>query len=147
MAIIDQLWKGYFSYLLEDQNGKLFEDRTSYVMKLDFNNGSFTGTTVDEETKELFTDPITVKGFIEGKFINFIVQYPHNYYFDEESNQYIIEYEEDYPGCEYTGEYDEVDCKYFGEWRIIIEENKTGLFQDTYTEQSYTGYWEMKSER
>ena len=144
MAIVNQLWRGYFSYFSEDQNGELLEDRVSYEMKLEYNNGSFTGTTIDEETKELFNDPITVNGFTEGKFISFIVQYPYNYYFDEESNQLKVNYKEEYPGCEYAGEYDEVESKYFGEWKIKLKEKKTGLFQDGYIEQSYNGYWEME---
>lgn len=142
MEIQNQIWSGFFSYFSEDQNGELIEDRIPFEMK--FDNGSFEGTRVDEESKGLFKEPITVKGFTDGKLISFIVQYPHDYYFDENLNKLVLDYNKDYPGCEYTGEYDEIESNYFGEWRLELKEKRTGLFQNDYLVESYSGYWEMK---
>lgn len=144
MEVKSQIWKGFFSYFSEEEDGELIEERISFEMKLKYSNGTFEGTTVDEETKGLFKEPITVKGFAEGKFINFVVQYPHNYYYDEKSNQLKVDYNDDYPGCEYTGEYDEIESKFFGEWKLEVKKRKTGLFQNDFIVKSYTGYWEMK---
>ena len=144
MEMQNQIWSGFFSYFSEDQNGELIEDRIPFEMKLKYDNGYFEGTTVDEESKGLFEEPIAVKGFTDGKLINFIVQYPHDYYFDENLNKIVVDYNKDYPGCEYTGEYNEMESKYIGEWRIVMKEKKTGLFQSDYLVKSYVGYWEMK---
>ena len=139
-----QKFKGFFSYTNQDENGIEFEESVNFEMELEFNQGSFKGTTIDEETKDLFNEPITVEGFIEDEMINFVVTYPNNYYFDLEQNKLVVEKNKAYPGCEYLGSYNKDSNKFEGEWRLPIEQNNIGSLQTDYTELYDSGNWEMK---
>lgn len=137
-----QKWEGYFTYVNELEDGTISEDRVSFEMELVFDNGSFSGTTVDEETKGLFDEPITVNGFVVENEISFIVMYPHNYLIGEDGGV-VIDHETDYPGCEYEGEFDADENKFIGEWHLIAHENRQGIFQSSYLQEVHSGNWEM----
>tara|TARA_B100000745_G_C20028484_1_gene350008 strand:- start:146 stop:580 length:435 start_codon:yes stop_codon:yes gene_type:complete len=136
------VWKGYFSYLSFPE---ALEDiyKVNFIMTLDFSNASFKGETIDEESRGLFENPITVSGFVDGDFISFIVQYPHNYFFDEELGRYVVDYQNPYPGCEYSGEYIAETGKYSGTWMLLADEKREGKFQNDFIQEHLVGYWEM----
>ena len=138
-----QFWVGKFTYSnsKEEAEGKTKE--VPYVMELDFRDGEFHGTTIDQESKDLFSEPITVNGFLEKDFISFIVMYPHNYYFDDQENKFIVEYGRDYPGCEYEGNFNTSENCFEGTWKIIIGEFKEGLFQEESGFDFVHGKWKM----
>jgi len=112
-------------------------------MEIVFDQNSFQGYHKDEESKDLFTEAITVNGFIEEDRISFIVKYPYEYYEDEETRELKVNYEKDHPGGEYIGRYDPINKKYKGHWSLLLEEEEKGLFQDDYFEVYIKGYWEM----
>jgi len=138
-----QKWKGHFTYVNELEGGTIFENEVPFEMDLIFNKNSFSGTTIDEETKGLFDRPITVNGFVEGEEISFIVMYPYNYYVTEEG-KIVVDFDNDYPGCEYEGKYDTDESKFAGEWTLVIDEFKEGQFQPDYIQEFLSGNWEMR---
>ena len=139
-----QIFKGHFSYLLSDPEGTTFKQDIPFEMSLDFKNDTFKGTLVDDETKGLFEKPITVNGFVEADQISFVVMYPHNYWIDKITNQVIIDYQNDYPGCQYIGVYNLEADKYEGEWTITVKQNKTGNWQTDTIDIYISGTWEMQ---
>ena len=112
-------------------------------MQLVFDKNSFEGTRIDAETKDHITEPITVKGFVTGEFINYTVQYPYAYFIDDETGEIVLEKDTPHPGVTYTGEYDSASKAYFGEWTVIFAEERIGLFQDDTIEESWSGKWQM----
>ncbi len=137
-----QQYKGFFKYTNVDQDGLEFEETVNFIMDLEFNKGSFKGSTIDDETQNLFSDPIIVEGAIEDDMINFSVNYPNNYYFDPEKGELVVEKDKPYPGCEYLGSYNKDEDKYEGEWRLPVEQNGVSSSQD-YSEVFDSGSWEM----
>ena len=140
-----QNFKGFFTYTNVDEDGLEFEETVNFIMELEFNASSFKGTSVDEETKDLFSKPITVEGIIEDDIINFNVKYPNNYYYDPEKGELVIEKDKPYPGCEYLGSYNKDQNKYDGEWRLPVEvdQNDINSSQSDYSEVFDSGSWEM----
>lgn len=145
MRIVDneQIWKGFFSYL------EGYEIIDSYVkvpfkMNLTFNGNSFTGTTIDSESENIFTEPIKVKGFIENDKISFIVNYPY-FYFKDENGEILVDKNLKHPNIEYLGFYDEMEKKFSGTWEMIIYEEK--ITEDEYIEEVANGEFEIYREK
>lgn len=145
MKIVDneQIWKGFFSYL------EGYEVIDSYIkvpfkMNLTFNGDSFVGTTIDSESENIFTEPIMVKGFIDNDKISYIVNYPYNYYKDE-NGKILVDKNLSHPNIEYLGYYDQIEKKFSGTWEMIVYEEK--ITEDEYLEEVVSGEFEIYRER
>lgn len=145
MRIVDneQIWKGFFSYL---QGYEIIDSyiKVPFKMNLTFNGDTFIGTTIDSESKNIFTEPIKVKGFIENDKISFIVNYPYSY-FKDENGEILVDKSLKHPTIEYLGYYNELEKKYSGTWEMIIYEEK--ITEDEYIVEVANGEFEMYREK
>ncbi len=142
--ITKETFEGVYFYQLENDLGEVIEKRVEWVLTIENNNGSFTGSRIDEESKEIFSKPIPVVGFKEGDEINFVVKYPYNYDIDMESGKAFPLKNEKHLGARYNGTYNHIFKKYEGKWEVDILEEKYGVFQTDTIVHSYGGAWEMK---
>ncbi len=122
MKIIDilQNWSGYFTYPVYDEKGNVREDveeRISFKMSINLHDGSFTGTAEDEESKSLFHQPASVKGFIEKNLVSFTKQYPYLYYINEQG-ELATDREQKHPEIRYTGFFNDTENEIIGEWEM-----------------------------
>ena len=145
MKIVDdkQTWKGQFTYL---QGYEIIDHYVKVLFKMDliFNGNSFTGTSTDTESKNIFKEPIKVKGFIDNDKISFVINYPYNYYKDEDG-KIMIDKNLRHPDIEYLGFYDQNEKKYSGTWQMINYEEK--ISEDEYLEEVANGEFEIYRER
>ena len=145
MRIVDneQIWKGFFSYL---QGYKTIDSyiKVPFKMNLTFNGDTFTGTTIDSESENIFTEPIKVKGFIENDKISFVVNYPYSY-FKDENGEILVDKSLKHPNIDYLGYYDELEKKYSGTWEMVIYEEK--ITEDEYIEEVLNGEFEIYREK
>jgi hypothetical protein len=145
MRIVDneQIWKGFFSYL---QGYEIIDSyiKVPFKMNLTFNGDTFTGTTIDSESENIFTEPIKVKGFIENDKISFVVNYPYSY-FKDENGEILVDKSLKHPNIEYLGYYDELEKKYSGTWEMVIYEEK--ITEDEYIEEIVNGEFEIYREK
>lgn len=145
MRIVEnkQTWKGFFTYL----HGYEIIDtyiKVAFQMDLTFNDNSFTGTSTDSESENIFIEPILVKGFIENDIISFVINYPHHYYKDEDGN-IKLDKDSQHPNIEYLGYYDEHEKKYSGTWEMIISIEK--ISEDDLIEEVVNGEFEIYREK
>jgi len=119
-------WKGAYTY--GKAYGKLAGHSVGFTMELKDDEGIITGTCTDDDAKDLFNGPVTIKGVFSGKVISFKKTYPQEYYIDEEGNRYVS----DMPGdpVEYNGSLRQLwifGKRFFkGKWtiaRIVVDEN------------------------
>lgn len=133
------IWKGFFEYKLDEE----LNERVNFWLDLSFKDNSFSGYSVDRESKALFEDgSVLVKGFIDDHFISFVKTYPYNYFFNEETSRMEIDHSIKNHAVEYEGYFYPEKKKYEGTYRVIIESGDPGI-DWTYEEEFYTGYWEM----
>lgn len=145
MEIVEnkQIWKGFFTYLHS------YEIIDSYIkvefqMDLAFSGNSFTGTSTDSESENIFVEPIIVKGFIDKDIISFVINYPCYYYKDEDGH-IMLDKNLQHPNIEYLGFYDEIEKKYSGTWEMIISEE--AISEDEYIEEVANGEFEIYREK
>ena len=145
MKIVDnkQTWKGFFTYL----DGYEIIDsyiKVEFQMDLTFNDNSFSGTSTDSESENIFVDPILVKGFIDEYMISFVINYPCYYYKDEDGT-IKLDKNSQHPNIEYLGFYDQIEKKYSGTWEMIISEEI--ISEDVYMEEVANGEFEIYREK
>ena len=145
MRIVDnnQIWKGFFTYL----HGYEIIDayiKVAFQMDLTFNGNSFTGTSTDSESENIFIEPIIVKGFIENDIISFVINYPYHYYKDEDGN-IKLDKNSQHPNIEYLGYYDESEKKYSGTWEMILSVEI--ISEDDQIEEVANGEFEIYREK
>ncbi len=139
-----EVWVGSFWYEFENGYGELEEVEVSWTLTIDVKDGSFSGTRIDEETKDLFDNPVKVNGFKEDDEISFVVYYPYNYYSDEASGDLIAQPDVPHPGAKYHGTWNSEEKKYEGRWTVDLYEEAIGAFQNYTLVNSIEGDWEMK---
>ena len=133
------IWKGFFEYNL----GEGLNEKVDFTLDLSFENNSFSGFSVDRETKTLFREgDVRVKGFIDGQLISFVKKYPYNYFFNEETSRCEIDYSVKNHEVEYQGYFYPEKKKYEGTYRVVIGSEMPGM-DGAFREEFYTGYWEM----
>jgi hypothetical protein len=131
-------WKGEYICGPEYEN---HQGRTvEFILELIENSGLIRGICIDFATKEYFSEPITVSGFIDNDFISFTKQYPFTYFIDEQG-KVIIDRSKPHPEITYSGEFDRETNTFVGEWDIVVDSQKFG---DGYFDDSLTGTWTMK---
>ncbi len=113
-------------------------------MEVEMDKGSFTGFRVDDESKDLFTDLVKVKGFIEDDFISFVVEYPYDYYVDLETGEAFVYSDVKHPGVNYEGTRDKQTGIYNGEWQILVSEEPDRANPGDYIDEFVSGTWEMR---
>jgi hypothetical protein len=106
-------WQGHYTY--GDGYGESIKGRrTNFFLLMKVNNGEIKGISIDEDKQE--ETPATVDGFISGMFINFLLQYPIGYTFDEND---VIKKDESKPHViSYTGIFDTLTESFKGTWNI-----------------------------
>ncbi|WP_299769753.1 hypothetical protein [uncultured Dokdonia sp.] len=122
MKTIDMIqnWVGFFTYPIYDEKGNLLEEveeRIQFKMSINLHNGSFTGTAQDEESKHLFDEPASIKGFIEKNLVSFTMHYPCLYYTNEQG-KLAINPEKKHPIIQHTGFLNETEDEIIGEWEM-----------------------------
>lgn len=138
------IFKGIYFNEFVDDNNELLSFPVSFTMKVSFQGNSFQGTRIDDETKSVINEPVRVKGFLEGDFISFTIDYPCNYYIDPDTGQTILLEDEPHPGVVYEGFFDKTIQTYKGEYQVVIEELRKGVFQDDFDVEAIVGNWEME---
>lgn len=136
-------FKGSFTYHLEDENEKVIDVIVPFDMNVSIENNILSGTRVDQETQNLITEPIHVNGFIEDYLISFRIDYPYNYYIDE-NGEPVIEKDIRHPGVNYVGSLNKITKDYEGEWYIILDVETITPLQEDYIEATLNGTWTMK---
>jgi len=136
---IKQKWNGTFSYLegyeLPDQYKEV-----EFTMDINISENSFVGISTDSESEKLFDKPATIKGFIEGDKISFIVKYSYSY-FKNENGQLILDPTSEHPDIHYLGFFDDDKTEVNGNWEMTIYEEKYG---DEYLEEVANGKFNMR---
>ena len=123
MKIIDiqENWSGYFTYPVYDEKGDVSNEeegrRVPFEIAINLHNGTFTGTSWDEESKPLFNKPATIKGFIEKNLISFTIQYPYLYYINEQG-VLATDKDQKHPAIRYTGFFNDTEDEIVGEWEM-----------------------------
>jgi hypothetical protein len=131
-------WKG--EYICGPEYDNAQGHTVEFILELNENNGSISGICIDFETKEHFSEPITVSGFIDKDFISFIKQYPFLYSIGEQG-QVIVDRTKPHPEITYSGEFDSETNSFLGEWDLVVDSQKFG---DGYFDDSLTGTWTMR---
>lgn len=143
-AYLSGSWNGFFTYQVvkkEDQPEKP-ERKVNFIMSLNSSDGQISGTSTDDETRNVMTDPATLLGFVDEGFISFIKQYPYAY-FRNEADELLFDETTEHPPVHYSGEYIAEEECFRGIWEIeyyvhdVMEESQ--LFVET-------GNWEMKKQ-
>ncbi|WP_433830760.1 hypothetical protein [Flavobacterium anhuiense] len=145
MKIVDnkQTWKGFFTYL---EGYEIIDSyiKVEFEMDLTFDDNSFSGTSTNSESENIFVEPILVKGFIDDDMISFVINYPCYYYKDEDGT-IKLDKNLQHPNIEYLGFYDQIEKKYSGTWEMIISEEI--ISADVYMEEVANGEFEIYREK
>ena len=113
---MEDKWIGNYTYgelYPVDMRGKSY----AFTIKWTVNEGIISGSCIEEESKNIFSEPIPISGFIEKKFISFIKKYPHPIAKDDNLQSYIKENE---PPLEihYSGNF--IDRHFEGIWQLTL---------------------------
>ena len=136
MTKLTQYFKGFYEY--EQDDGII---SIPFVLNLLFDGTKFSGSSIDEETKDLFSN-VKVEGFLEGDLISFIKTYPFEYFWDEQDQKMVANKNFPEHRVTYQGHYNKSTKKYEGEWEIMIDETLLG--GGVFKEQYISGYWEIE---
>lgn len=138
LKFISGKWKG--EYICGPEYDNHHGRTVEFILELIENKGSISGVCMDFETKEYFSEPIIVLGFIDNDFISFTKQYPFSYFINEQG-QVIVDRTKPHPEITYSGEFNPETNTFFGEWDLVLDSQKFG---DGYFDDSLTGTWTMK---
>lgn len=131
-------WKGQYTLgpEYETEEGKSVD----FILDIKDNKGTITGICIDSETKDYFSEPITVTGFYNSEIISFVKQYPFSYYVDEDG-KVIIDRTKKHPEISYTGQYNNQLRHFYGDFELVdyfVE------VTDGWLEWKLTGTWTME---
>lgn len=131
-------WSG--TYILgpeyEANEGKSFD----FILDLVDENRNFKGICYEAELSESFQKPITVTGFWDNDIISFTKKYPSRYILDEDGKN-VIDSEKEQPEIFYSGEFNETENEFFGNFEMVVE---SFAFGQGWLESSLTGTWTLK---
>ncbi len=136
---IIQKWKGTFNYRDGYEDSEQYKE-VEFIMEITLSENSFVGISTDSESKNVFDQPATVKGFIDDEKINFIMKYPCAY-FKDESGKITLNRLAEHPEIQYLGFFDSSKSSVRGNWEIIEYEEK---YLDGYIEEISNGEFVMK---
>ena len=97
-----QIWKGCFTY--EEGYDELVEQYTTveFTMEITLTGDAFTGTSTDVESRDLFNEPATIKGFIDDEKMSFVLKYPC-FYSKDENGELFLDHLSEHPDIHYLG--------------------------------------------
>lgn len=136
---VEEIYKGAWFYREGTFNNEEII-QIPFRMNVKIYEGIFKGTSEDEETKDIFDEPVKVRGFIEGNHISFIKTYPKNYELLEDGTPKVIKNSGPHE-VTYDGSWDPKTQNWKGEWEVLLGEEKVG---DAYDMEFYMGDWELK---
>ena len=134
-----QTWQGIFTHEEGYSDIEQYYE-IPFTMEIEINEGSFIGTSTDEESKDLFDQPAKVTGFFEDDMVSFVLKYPHSYYRDDQGN-ICTEEEYEHPDIQYLGFYDEDLKCYAGNWEMVVDQV---AFGSSFLEEVANGSFEMR---
>lgn len=114
-------WEGYFLYPVEDENYDI-PKRVNFQITVEIKNNTFVGTHSDEESKPLFDEDGTIKGYFEDNFISFTLEYPYFYFIDDSGNL-KTDRNKKHPEIHYYGNFKQETNSYIGSWEMFQEYN------------------------
>src|SRR5690554_2756114 len=112
-------WKGKYSYKLDDGSQSI---TVGFELNIIMSDGSFYGSSTDDEFCKICDIHPTVKGFIDDNIISFLITYPFSYARNDFGELELIKTIKNYQ-VEYNGNITEAD-KWNGEWIAVIESYK-----------------------
>lgn len=132
-----QKWEGYFTY--GEGYGLDIEDKqVRFILDIEIDEDSFTGTSVDFESKDLFDTPATIKGFFEDDTMSFVLKYPCTYFVDE-NGSLIIDKNQEHTDIHYFGYLDQDKKVVEGNWEMVTAQEK---YDNGYLENILSGdFW------
>jgi hypothetical protein len=130
-------WKGTFTYGegYGNRTGKIVE----FSLELTENDGEFSGLSIDQESKDYISEPITISGFLEEDMISFTKQYPYFFYATDEGS-IVVNRDKFHPEIIFSGAFNEAEGKYEGDWEVLASSIQFGYESDS---SSWIGTWEM----
>ena len=131
------LWNGKYTYDSEEFDGVSIR----FSLSINFKEGEITGECYESVDDGGIPVPAKIKGFIDGRKISLVKQYPYLIYIDE-TGKYRKDETQPHPEIHYHGEVENGEAN--GTWEMNI--NSCGQGEDIVVEQ-ITGKWEMKKEQ
>ena len=119
------------------------EDKIILELNVEINKGIIEGVGNDNITNEYFKTPFRVNGFIQSDHMNFIIKYPHSFYYDEE-NKIILDSSLEHPDIIHNAFYNSESNKWIGEWEMLVEEDVN--FWGTGEQFHEHGYFELSND-
>ena len=113
-------WQGFYKFGRE--YGEMIEGKEAQFRMFveTFQNGQFSGRTIDWEGYGAEGHTAIIKGFVDGDLISFTKKYEHYLYFDEWGNTLVDEQQRGLTVV-YEGRFDEGSKQYAGTWEISVE--------------------------
>jgi hypothetical protein len=131
-------WKGEF--ILGTEYDDDMGETTFFELEINDDSGTITGICIEEDSKKLFLEPITINGFWNDDLISFVKQYPCLFYKDEAGN-IILDKSKKHPPISYSGQFDKLLNRFEGEFELVMDSIRlTG----GYLEWELTGTWMMR---
>jgi len=132
-------WKGY--YTLGESYEENEGESVSFILIIEEHDETFNGVCIDNQTKDLFSEPITVSGFRSEELISFSKQYPFSYY-EDEYGKIVVDRTKKHPEIAYTGKYDSISQRFSGEFYLVDEQSAIEITEG-YLEPGLAGTWTM----
>lgn len=123
-----QIWKGQFSYLAGYDTINQYKE-VEFNMELTLENGSISGTSYDDESKDYFDAPAIVKGFYKENTISFILKYPCSYFLND-NDEIELDKNNEHPDIHYLGRIDESGKFIQGTWEITVWDEDQDLYEN-----------------
>jgi len=118
-------WEGYYEYgagyILP-----FFAQRVKIIVRIQEHDGSFTGTSDEEESQFSVPYQSIIKGFRDQDLISFVSTYPIKPILSEDETK--TEIKEGQHEVEHTGYFDEQNGAMYGTWIII--DNRLNEFEE-----------------
>jgi len=94
-------WKGFFIYG-EGYEPEVVGTRVAFTIEITEDEEIVRGFCIDDETREIFEDPVPIEGTFEDGTLTFYKSYPFTYDIDDVGQPVVVSYEKP-PSIQYTG--------------------------------------------
>ena len=136
---LKQKWEGFLTYLDGYEDVEFYKD-VNFSMEIELEKKSFTGFSVDAESKDVFKKPAKVKGFFDNDKISFVMKYPC-YYYKDDNSKIVLDLKSEHPDIHYLGFFNDKKDSVSGNWEMTIYQEK---HLDGYLEETLSGSFEMR---
>ena len=134
-----QNWKGSFTYQEGYEVNEQYTE-VKFKMEIILTGNSFTGTSTDTESQNVFNKPTKIHGFVDDEKISFVMKYPCTY-FKDDKGEIILDPSTEHPDIHYLGFFEDDKTYARGNWEMTIHEEKYG---DGYLDEIVNGEFEMR---